>query len=237
MSLDVLPEHIGDADDLARLLARALLSGQWQPGEVFSKELDIAQHFAISRNQVRNALAKLTAAGLLERTAGRGSVVRAISDWHLMDPIVSEWMTGLTRLDPQLIRSIYAFRLSAEPVVASLAARAASADDIARLTQAFEGMQQSASKDRARHAEFDVLFHDAIYKASHNLVWRQMGHVLRPCIMALVQGSQDRLETLDDSLKRHARLLEAIKAGNSEAASRAARQVLLRTAQDLGIAD
>ncbi|WP_447528418.1 FadR/GntR family transcriptional regulator [Vreelandella sp. TE19] len=237
MPLDALPAHSGDAGDLARLLAQALLSGQWQPGETFPKELDIAKHFAISRNQVRTALARLTATGLLTRTAGRGSVVRAIDEWHLLDPAMSVWMTGLTRLDPQLIRAIYAFRLSAEPVVSALAAQKAGPEDIDRLTQAFEGMQQSAQEDRAHHAEFDVQFHDAIYNASHNLVWRQMGHLLRPCIMALVQGSQHQLTTLNDSLKRHARLFEAIKAGDAEAASAAAHQVLERTAQDLGLAD
>ncbi|WNL41023.1 FCD domain-containing protein [Halomonas sp. PAMB 3264] len=237
MSLDALPEHLGDAGDLARLLARALLSGQWPPGAAFPKELDIAKHFAISRNQVRTALARLTAAGLLERTAGRGSVVRAIDEWHLMDPAVSSWMTGLNRLDPQLIQAIYAFRLSAEPVVAALAAQKAGPEDIHRLSQAFKGMQQSAQQDRAAHAEFDVQFHDAIYNASHNLVWRQMGHLLRPSIMALVEGSQNQLLTLDDSLTRHARLLEAIETGDAHAASAAARQVLQRTAKDLGLDD
>ncbi|MFG6667503.1 FadR/GntR family transcriptional regulator [Halomonas sp. HNIBRBA4712] len=237
MSLDALPAHSGDADDLARLLARALFSGHWQPGQAFPRELDIARHFAISRNQVRNALARLTAAGLLERTAGRGSVVRTLDEWHLLDPIVSDWMSGLTRLDPALIREVYAFRLSSEPLVAALAARAATPSDIARLAQALDGMKQSARQARERHAEFDVQFHDAIYSASHNLVWRQMGHLLRPSIMALVQGSQQRLETLTDSLDRHERLFEAIKAGEPDAASQAARQVLQRTAQDLGLCE
>ena len=76
---------------------------------------------------MRNALTSLTAAGLLERTAGRGTRVREMGDWHLLDPLMSEWMTGLVNLDPQLVRAIYAFRFSAEPVVAGLAAQAAQA--------------------------------------------------------------------------------------------------------------
>ena len=133
MTLETLPRHQGDAAGLARLLARALLAGHWQPGDAFPKELDIGTHFDVSRNQVRNALTRLTSAGLLTRTAGRGTQVREMSDWHLLDPLMSEWMTGLINLDPQLIRAIYAFRFSAEPVVAGLAAKAADADDIARV--------------------------------------------------------------------------------------------------------
>lgn len=237
MTLYGLPSHSGGANNLARLLARALLTGHWQPGESFPKELDIAKHFGVSRNQVRNALASLTAAGLLERTAGRGTQVRQLGEWHLLDPLMSEWMTGLTNLDPQLVRAIYAFRFSAEPVVAGLAAQAAEADDIDRLNAAFSGMQATASHpdDREQHAEYDVMFHDATYRASHNLVWRQMGHLLRPSIMALVHGSQHSTATLDDSLARHQKVLDSIIKRDPEAAAVAARDVLHRTAVDLGI--
>lgn len=237
MSLNALPPHSGGAINLARLLARALLAGTWQPGELFPKEMDISNHFGVSRNQVRNALASLTAAGLIERTAGRGTQIRQMSDWHLLDPLMSEWMTGLTNLDPELIRAIYAFRFSAEPVVASLAALAASEEDLDRLRAAFEGMKQTATDpaDRHQHAEYDVMFHDATYSASHNLVWRQMGHLLRPSIMALVHGSQHQTSTLDDSLARHQAVLDGIVHRDPEAAATAAKEVLHRTAVDLGI--
>lgn len=237
MTLETLPSHLGGAQNLARLLARALLSGQWQPGELFPKELDLCQHFGVSRNQVRNALASLTAAGLIERTAGRGTQVRQMSDWHLLDPLMSEWMTGLTNLDPELIRAIYAFRFSAEPVVASLAAQAASEEDLDRLRAAFEGMKRTAKDpvNRHQHAEYDVIFHDATYSASHNLVWRQMGHLLRPSIMALVHGSQHQTSTLDDSLARHEAVLDSIVHRDPDAAAVAAKEVLRRTAVDLGI--
>ena len=237
MTLDALPPHQGGAEQLARLLAQALLAGHWQPGGLFPRELDISQHFAISRNQVRNALTSLTAAGLIERTAGRGTLVRELGEWHLLDPLMSEWMTGLVNLDPQLVRAIYAFRYSAEPIVAGLAAQAANTEDLERLESAFLGMERTAGnvETRAEHAEYDVAFHDATYRASHNLVWRQMGHLLRPSIMALIHRSQDRTDTLDDSLARHRQVLDAIRNRDISSAETAAREVLRRTAIDLGI--
>ncbi|MGO3005364.1 MAG: FadR/GntR family transcriptional regulator [Halomonas sp.] len=237
MTLDTLPPHPGGAEHLARLLAQALLAGRWQPGDAFPRELDIARHFAVSRNQVRNALATLTSAGLLERTAGRGTLVREMGDWHLLDPLMSKWMTGLVNIDPQLVRAIYAFRYSAEPMVAGLAAQAALPEDLERLETAFAGMEKTAASTdlRGEHAEYDVAFHDATYRATHNLVWRQMGHLLRPSIMALVWGSQGRTGTLDDSLSRHRQVLEAIRNRDISAAESAAHEVLRRTAIDLGI--
>ncbi len=83
-----------------------------------------------------------------------------------------------------------------------------------------------------------MAFHEAIYEASHNLIWRQMGHLLRPSILALVQHSQRpaRDESgLGDSLARHEAVLEAIRDGDGPRAARAAREVLGRTARDLAI--
>ncbi|QOR39772.1 FadR family transcriptional regulator [Billgrantia diversa] len=241
MTLASLPRHQGGADGLARLLGQALLAGHWHPGETFPRERDLCEHFEVSRNQVRNALAILVALGLIERTAGRGSLVREIGEWHLLDPLVSAWMADIEAPDPQLLREIFAFRYSAEPAVARLAARAAEADDLESLEAAFLSMQRTAGKPEAsaQHAECDVAFHDAIYRASHNLVWRQMGHLLRPSIVALIQRSQAHLppqrDGLEDSLARHGRLLEAIRHRDADAAEAAATDVLQRTAIDLGI--
>ncbi|WP_136248187.1 FadR/GntR family transcriptional regulator [Halomonas borealis] len=240
MSLESLGPHQGGADALARRLARALLGGRWLPGEAFPKELDLAAHFTVSRNLVRNALAALTAAGLLERTAGRGTRVREVGDWHLLDPQMSDWLVGLERPQPQLVRELLAFRHSAEPVVAELAAGAADADDLARLEAAFRGMSETAEApgQAAQHVEYDVAFHEAIYEASHNLVWRQMGHLLRPSILALVQHSQRPARGdggLGDSLGRHAAVLAAIRDGDGTRAARAAREVLGLTARDLAL--
>ncbi|UYG02709.1 FCD domain-containing protein [Halomonas sp. LR3S48] len=241
MTLASLPRHHGGADGLARLLGQALLAGHWHPGETFPRERDLCEHFEVSRNQVRNALATLVALGLIERTAGRGSVVCEIGEWHLLDPLVSTWMADIEAPDPQLLREIFAFRYSAEPAVARLAARAAEAEDLERLETAYQGMQHTAGRPEvsAQHAEHDVAFHDAIYRASHNLVWRQMGHLLRPSIVALIQRSQAHLppqrDGLKDSLARHGRLLEAIRHRDADAAEVAATDVLRRTAVDLGI--
>lgn len=231
----VLPAGNG-APALAAVLARAILSGQLPAGNDFPREKDLCERFAVSRNRVRNALASLAATGLVERTAGRGSRVREVTDWHLLDPLMSDWLAGLERPDPRLIREIYAFRLSAEPQVAELAALAADGRDLARLEAAFAGMRDTAGTDlHQQHAEHDVAFHDGVYQASHNLVWRQMGHLLRPSIIALIQHSQQRADSLDDSLERHRRVMEAIRLRQPETARRAARAVLELTATDLGL--
>lgn len=239
--LSRLPQPLvaGGANALATVLAHAILSGQWASGDAFPRELDLCKHFAASRNRVRNALAALSGSGLIARTAGRGTVVRDIAEWHLLDPQMSEWMAGLESPHPQLVREVFAFRLSAEPFVAELAALAATAQDLARIETAFDGMCDTADDPsrREEHIEHDVAFHDAIYRASHNLVWRQMGLLLRPSIVTLIQHSQHQAASLDDSLALHRRVLEAIRLRQPDAAREATEQVLARTADDLGVDD
>lgn len=237
--LSCLPrQQVGDsAGELADCLAQAILSGHWQAGEVFPRELDLCQHFSISRNRVRNALSELSSAGLIERTAGRGSVIRDIGDWHLLAPPMSRWMARLSEPHPRLIHEVFAFRLAAEPYISELAATQATGADLARIEAAFRGMQSSAGQrgERLAHSEYDVAFHEAIYRSSHNLVWSQMGMLLRPAIMALIQRSHDQALDLDESLDCHQRLLDAIRLRQPDDAREATQQLLQRTAQDLAM--
>ncbi|ARS51805.1 FadR/GntR family transcriptional regulator [Kushneria konosiri] len=224
-----------DAATLAAALAHTILSGRWVCGDTVPREMDLCAHFGVSRNRIRNALATLSACGLIERTAGRGTVVCNISEWHLLDPNMSLWLSRLETPHPRLVHEVFAFRLAAEPYVSELAARAATALDLAQIESAFNGMCDTAHDpaQRGAHIDHDVAFHDAIYRASHNLVWRQMGILLRPSIVALIQRSHHRVDRLDDSLERHRRVLEAIRMRQPDAAREATEHVLARTATDL----
>ncbi|WP_233266175.1 FadR/GntR family transcriptional regulator [Cobetia sp. L2A1] len=225
---------------IATFMAREILAGDFGPGDSFPRELDLCQRFDTSRNRLRNALAQLVSAGLLERTAGRGTVVRAMSEWQLLDPLMSDWISGLHDINPDLIREIYAFRLSVEPYVSALAAMKANAQDLARLERAFEGMVKTANDTtRDAHAEYDVAFHEAIYHATHNLVWTQLGSLLRPSISQLIQSTQQVAQQHDHShhrasLDRHRAVMEAIRLRQPEMARTCAERVLETAARDLG---
>ena len=89
--------------------------------------------------------------------------------------------------------------------------------------------------DGKSHDEYDVAFHEAIFTASHNLVWAQISHVLKPAIALLVERSNHSADRLNDSMDRHRRVMEAIRLRQPQEAARAALAVLERTGQDLGL--
>ncbi len=85
------------------------------------------------------------------------------------------------------------------------------------------------------HNDYDVAFHEAIFAASHNLVWAQISHVLKPAIALLVEKSNHSADELNDSMERHRRVMEAIRLRQPQRAAQAALAVLERTGRDLGL--
>lgn len=228
--------------DIADVLAEAIFSGQYGPGDFVPRELDLCERFGVSRSTVRSALQTLVAAGLLTRISGQGTRVRALQEWHLLDPQVSTWMARFAQPNPRIQREIFAFRVAVEPFVARLAAEHATAADLLAIESAYEGMIQALEHDDLHwqgisHDDYDVAFHEAIFAASHNLVWAQISHVLKPAIALLVERSNHSADELHDSMERHRRMMEAIRLRQPEAAEQAALSVLERTGRDLGMED
>ncbi|MEA3252091.1 MAG: FadR/GntR family transcriptional regulator [Pseudomonadota bacterium] len=228
--------------DIAEYLAEAIFSGRYPPGEFVPRELDLCEQFGVSRSTVRSALQTLVAAGLLKRISGQGTRVRALQEWHLLDPQVSAWMARFAQPNPRIQREIFAFRVAVEPFVARLAAENATAVDLLAIETAYEGMIRALDDEGLcwqgqTHDEYDVAFHEAVFAASHNLVWAQISHVLKPAIALLVERSNHSADELNDSMERHRRVMEAIRLRQPEQAAQAALVVLDRTGRDLGLED
>ncbi|GEN24643.1 GntR family transcriptional regulator [Halomonas cupida] len=226
--------------DIADALAEAIFSGEHAPGEFLPREVDLCEAFEVSRSTVRSALQVLVAAGMITRISGQGSRVQPLDKWHLLDPRVSHWLARFAHPNPVIQREIFAFRVAVEPFVARLAAENATAVDLLAIETAWQGMIKALEHDDLRfegktHDEYDVEFHEAIFNASHNLVWAQISHVLKPAIALLVERSNQSADRLQDSMDRHRRVMEAIRLRQPAEAAQAALAVLERTGQDLGL--
>ncbi|KJZ06487.1 MULTISPECIES: FCD domain-containing protein [unclassified Halomonas] len=224
---------------VADYLAEAIFGGHYRPGDFVPKEVDLAEQFALNRSAVRSDLRQLVDVGIIERISGHGSKVREVEAWNILDPSVTDWMTRYAAPNPEIQREILSFRLDVEPYVAMTAARRATARDLVAIEEAFEGMESAmnaAEGDAKRlHSDHDIAFHVAIFKATRNIVWSQLSHILRPSIYLLIETSNESASDPEDSLERHRELMEAIRTRRPQDAFRAAQAVLAGTADALGI--
>ncbi|SNY89965.1 DNA-binding transcriptional regulator, FadR family [Cohaesibacter sp. ES.047] len=224
---------------VAEDMARRVCSGDLQPGDILPPETEIAAQFHISRASVRTALKTLETLGIIVRQAGRGTTVQEFREWNFLDPQVSQWIATYAAPNLGVLHDVFEFRCTTEPLIASLAARRANARDLLAMEEAFEIMEQNWER-RASHGErdpfstADIAFHEAIYRATHNLVWAQIVHILRPAILLVIRTSNETAEELRESLERHRRLMESIRMRDAEAAYTAAGRILSQTGFDLG---
>ncbi|OLO03945.1 FadR/GntR family transcriptional regulator [Salinicola socius] len=225
---------------VAEALAKEIFAGHYQPGDFVPKEIDLCEQFALNRSAVRSDLRRLVDAGIIERISGYGSRVRTYSEWNILDPRVTEWMVRFATPNAGIQREILTFRLDVEPYVAMTAAKRATARDLVAIEEAFEGMghdfHNPASANRGRlQSDHDVAFHVAIFKATHNIVWTQLSHILKPSIHLLVETSNVSASDPEQSLERHRLLMECIRTRRPRDAFFASVAVLQGTADALGM--
>jgi len=224
-------------------LASDVFSGLYQPGDLIPKEIDLVEAFGVSRASVRSGLQTLSSLGIVRRQRGQGTVVADYPDWNILDATVTGWMIEYANPNPGFLREIYEFRRSTEPFIASVAARRATARDLVGIEEAFLAMEQSVETapkggrlpDIQKFSDADVEFHAAIYRATHNLIWAQLAHILRPAILLVVSTSNSSADELRDSLGRHRQVMESIRLRQPDDAYNATLRVMDRTGFDLGL--
>lgn len=222
-------------------LARDIVCGRFPPESLLPKEMELVKLFEISRATLRSSLQLLESVGMITRVSGHGTFVRPYADWSFLSPVLSQWISAYAQPRPPFLRDLFAFRLSVEPVIAMVAARHARGKDLHDMEDAFAGMSAHVFDPRDpndRSSPFDVhdlAFHQAIYRATHNLIWTQMTPVIEPALRLVIHQSNVDADELRDSLNRHGQLLTCIRRQDPAGAHAAALAVLQRTASDLGI--
>jgi DNA-binding transcriptional MocR family regulator len=94
---------------IARKLGIAIVSGQYQPGDLLDSEIAASVQFAVSRTAYREAVRILAAKGLVDARPKVGTRINPQSKWNLLDPDVLEW-TFESEPDMALLNSLFELR-------------------------------------------------------------------------------------------------------------------------------
>jgi GntR family transcriptional regulator, transcriptional repressor for pyruvate dehydrogenase complex len=215
-SLRVEPRE-GPLAEITRALLGYLLSGEVPPGSKIPSERQLAEALGVGRSAVREAIKSLSLLGLLDVRQGDGTYLsRSGSD---LLPRVIEW--GLLLEEPRLADLLEA-RAEIEILVAGLAAARADEQAVAELRNSLQAMRD-AGEDVDAYVEADIAFHLQIAQAGGNEAFANILTSLRSLLRVWADRVLHHAGETHTSLAMHEPIVEAIAAGDEEAARAAMR--------------
>jgi len=218
-------------EQIVRQIVQEVVAGSFTPGEPLPSEVDLAERFNVSRAVIREAIRVLAAKGLVLVRHGRGMWLQPSERWDHLDPLLL-FEQVRSRRDTALLDELLEVRRLVEVEVAALAAQRRTAEDLAAMREAVEGMRQ-ALHDPDAYTHFDNLFHDAILTAARNRLLRQ---ALEPVFAVLKVGrfiSIRQPGAAGKSMRAHEAIFAAIAQGDVATAREAMRQHILQSEADL----
>ncbi|MFC9863791.1 MULTISPECIES: FadR/GntR family transcriptional regulator [unclassified Streptomyces] len=215
-------------------LGLEIASGQCPPGRVLRSD-ELVQRFDVSRTVVREVVRVLESMHLVESRRRVGVTVQPAEAWNVYDPQVIRWrLAGSDR--PRQLRSLTVLRSAIEPVAARLAARHATPQQCAQLTERALGMvATSRGQQLEGYLEHDTAFHRIILNASGNEMFARLGDVVAE-VLAGRTHHQVMFEDPDPAaVTLHVRLAEAVRERDEEGAERLTKEIAVGALHELDV--
>jgi DNA-binding GntR family transcriptional regulator len=179
-------------------LREAIISGALPP-DTWLREDEVALSLDVSRTPVREALQRLTEEGLTRRVANRGTIVAPMTTEELVQ--------------------VYSVWEALEALAARDAAGRHRADVVEQMLEVHTRMLKSS--DPGELAELNLEFHRMLRRASGNPLLERflqnVEHAVRRFPIVAFSDPESTRHALDD----HQAILDAIAAGDPDAAQRA----------------
>lgn len=215
----VMPKRL--ADDVADRIRTLITERPLEAGMKLPAERQLASQLGVSRNSLREALAKLVSEGLLLSRRGGGTFVRwqhePWSEQNIVQPL-----KGLLSDDPDYSFDILEARHAIEASTAWHAALRASDADKEKIRLCLEA---TLVDDPDLASQADVRFHLAIAEASHNVVLLQTMRGFFDLLQSSVKQSRQRMYQVPPVFagltEHHQTILDAILRGDADGARQA----------------
>ena len=202
------------AERVVMHIERLIQDGHVKPGDRLPAERELARQIKVSRPSVRAGLRSLAAVGILESRHGAGSFITAGPPRLSTGPLnLMAALHGFTRDD------MFDARRVLEMGAARLAAKRATGDDLAAMSEEVAGMFASLQEPQA-FLVHDVRFHRAVALASHNPVLAALVEMVSTMVYERRRLTVERARDLKESAEMHRRIYAAIRDHDGERARR-----------------
>ena len=203
---------------VAKRILEMVTSRALKPGDQLPPERELAEMLNVSRPSVREAIRGLSILGVVTSRQGGGAYISQLDGDALLGPI-----RFFLALDDMNIRELYDARSLIEGDVARRAARNMSDEQLEELEELMNAQAMTLSDPKAFRVA-DLKFHEAIWVGCGNAFLKRIGESLNSLGLEFRRRASENPKVLEQSLKDHRKLFEALKARDTSAAAQAAEE-------------
>lgn len=221
--------------DVFEQIADDVLSGELAPGTALPSERQLAERLGVSRPAVREALQRLSAAGLVAVRQGDATTVLDYRRGAGLE-VLPRLLVRAGALDPAVARSILEARLHNGPKVAELAAARVTAGldgesgarptDLAKTLSDLVDSIAAAEADPIAQQRIALEFWDHIVDAADSIVFRLMNNMLRAAYEPALAALAPIMSAEVGNVTGYQELADAVVAGRPHEAAERARALL-----------
>jgi GntR family transcriptional regulator, transcriptional repressor for pyruvate dehydrogenase complex len=215
---------------VARMISDEILAGRLQVGDRLPTERELGETFGVSRNVVREAIARLRFEGAVEPRQGSGVFV------------LGNHANSALRLDTEILRdrslfaNLFELRSILEVEAAGLAAGRRGRKHLVAINNALQRLYESQGTPQAVDA--DLEFHRSIAQASGNVYVAIFINFISEHVRASIAKANERIDVVvRERINReeHAAIYEAIKNKDVERARECMRRHVAAATARLGL--
>jgi len=201
------------------LLGR-IRGGEFGPGDWLPSERLLQEQLGVGRLSLREALARLSALGIIRVDHGKGACIQTKID---KDVLINALVPSFPARNPKTLQDLVEARALIEGELAAKAALYHTDADIDKLRHILDEPGEAMVNDKAL-AELDYSFHREIARIADNefltVMMEALSDHIRTFLLNYVRAYRDPVSVID----RHRPLLEAIISGDADLARDRARK-------------
>ncbi len=219
------------AEKVANIVRQEIAGGTYAAGDRLPTEREMSEHYGVSRAIVREALGRLKHDGMVVSRQGSGVFVADGTEPTLRLHVVPS--------DAEDLRAVVELLSAIRSAASAHAAKRRTPAQLAAITRWYRAIGR-AIRDGQPGEEEDIAFHRAIIDAAGSPLFNQILDFLdgrmRHFVATARSNSRDRGLT-EQVQEEHRVMLEAIAAGDPDAARIAAEQHLANALKRLGLSE
>jgi GntR family transcriptional repressor for pyruvate dehydrogenase complex len=217
---------------VAQIISDEIIAGRFREGDRLPTEREFAETFGVSRNVVREAIARLRFQGAVEPRQGSGVFV------------LGSQPNSTLRIDTEFLRNralfanLFELRSILEVEAAGLAAARRSRKHLAMVSEALRKLHQS--QDSAQSVDADIEFHRAIANASNNAFVATFIIFISEHVRASIAKANERIDIAARARinnQEHTAIYEAIRDKDIERARESMRRHIAKAMGRLGLSE